>query len=706
MPRIGRFIGQFEWNEGMNLLAAPNRLSKRQARVLRNIDIRSGQPFRSKGKSLFNPAVEVGTQIYDLFMNTDVDVERWRETDLASGSVSIESTTSGPRLSIAGSGTIDETGLVSKQAVGQDRTGAYAQLDLTTPAVTTGAFRVGLYPTSTTLASGDGLEIEFDSSGNINRLEDGVSTDTTQDYVASKKYRIKLIKLAVGWEARISSLSDTTFDNVQLFTTTFEGNNSTFLGIQATSETWKVNNVLFHEGYANGSKLPVRSTFRFYRVDQPAVTIAATDDALLDVTEDGWSFVRRGYSLDKRWDFTVARGLVYAANGVDDLQRRAAGTWEDVTGAPVLTYVEEHLERIFGAHENTLYWSDFISHAVWDTLDDVVDMESWKGDKITRLVRVGPILYIFKSRSVWQLLGTVRDNFQLRKLAGAVGCPYPWSIASNGTDVFYRGADGFYRLQRGISSSISIPIQPVFTSGSTDVGLIIQGNENSSVGVVHEFRYRCSVEMTNQNTSGYNNVEWVYDTITAENGAWSFRTNRHIDCYEAYDGHGDTNKLVAGNSNSDGGFYLMENDFRETKSQFNAVDAADSQDINVASLIETRYEWGDDPLTKNDWHDFRLHFFENGVSVVTTVTWHTNRHTDGSTISVTHNSVNDLSGTSLDLTAPGTLLANFYARGKNLPDQIESGKNDGEEIWFDFENSGTTDWRIFGYEVELEDTNQ
>lgn len=701
MPRAKATIAQLAWNGGINLLAAPNRVGENQARLLQGIDLRSGYALRCLGKSL-ESSLEVGASMYDNFANEVIDPELWHETD-AGSNVSIESTSQGPRLSIAGTGAFDTNGIVAKSNVTTTRTGAFIQIDLTTPAVTTGRFRISLQSGNTALATGAGLELEFDELGNIERLENGVVTDTTQNYAASTTYRIKFVREAdLGYKCFISSLSDTTFDNVQLFDTTFAGNDPAFLTLQAHSETWKVRNVVTHEGYKTGAKGPIRACFRWYRVGQDPITIVATDDGLLDFDGTSWKWVRRGYIEDRRWSFVVHRGVVYGANGTDKLQRRSADTWEDVDDAPIgLEHLEVHLERIWGTKDNTVYFSDFINPAVWDQLDDVFDMEAWKGDRLTGIVRIGPTLILFKDNSLWQVLGTLRDNFVLRKIPGAKGCPYPWTIASDGTVIYYMGADGFYRTGGDDSQLISISIWPIFRDGTPELAKIVLGNADGPVATLHDFYYRVCVELGNQATNGFNNVELVFDTIASESGSWTARVNRHLDCYAAFDGHNDDNRLVAGNSNSDGGFYRMDRTFRELRSQFNPVDSTDAQSIDIVTKIITRRDWGDEPVTLNTYHDFRLHYFQNGT-IASTVKWFTNRHTDGGTLaSIEHTGINSLGGSGFPLS--GTLIADRFARGKNNPDQIEAGKHDGEEVWFEISNSSAADWGIMGYEVDFED---
>lgn len=649
--------------------------------------------------------VEVGSSIYDDFHNEIIDPVLWHETDSGTN-VSVESTSSGPRLTLTGSGAFDANGLVSKSVINTIRTASSIQLDLTTPSVTTGQFRISLQAGNTTLATGSGLELWFDGSANIQRRENGSATDTTFNYAASTKYRIKFIRESdLGYKCYISSLTDSTFDNQLLFDTTFPGNDPAYLALNVHSETWKVNRVVTHEGYISGSKGPIRTIFRWYRTGRDPLTIVATDDGLLDFDGTAWTWKKRGFSLDRRWSFVVHQGVLYGCNGVDSLQRRDndADAWTDVTSAPIgLEHIEVHLERLWGTKDNTVYFSDFINVELWDTLDDVFDMESWKGDRLTNLFRIGPTLILLKDNSIWQLLGTIRENFVLRKIQGAKGCPYPWTAYSDASVIYYMGADGFYRSDGSNASELlSAAINPLFNEGAPETGEIILGNPDGPVGVWHNFYYRISVQMTTQDTNGFNNYELIYDALAAQGGAWTFRKNRHLDSYAAYDGRGDTNELVAGNSNSDGGFYRLDNSNSEFRSQFNPVDASDSQSISITTRVITRRFFGDDPLSLKSWHNFRLHYFQNGT-VASSIKWLTSRHTESGTLtSIPHTGINNLGGSGFPLDGT-TYVADKFARSKNNPLQIQAGKQHGEEVWFDISNTDTSGWGIMGFECDFE----
>lgn len=726
MPRGKNSIIQFDWRDGMDLLSHPLAISQQGVRVLEHVETRTGFAFKSKGKVL-ESLHEFGGRWYDQFLNDYIDVGRWLETD-AGSNVTIATGSTGNRLQITGNGSTNANGVTSTTIIPQDRTGAYVQLDIISPSTLTSEFRVVFVPT-VALGTGDGLEIQFASGGNINRIEDGVSTDTTQDWAVSTTYRLKVVKESDGgWKASLSTLSATTFDNVQLFDTTFVGNNPAYLALQTitTTTSWQVRNVEYHDGYATGAKAPVRSLYRFYRPNEPTETLVAMDDALLSWDGRDARFEERGLNTTRRFDFTSHRGVAYAANGVDKLRRKAFGAdWETVDEAPVVEFIEQHLERIFGASGNTLYWSDFINPLLWDTLDDSVDMDSWKGDSITRLVRIGPVLYIFKARSVWQLLGFTVATFQLLKIPGAKGCPYPWSVASDGVSVIYMGSDGFYRLVGNDITAISgtttvsqsqtlhgsSALAPMFKeSAEADYHRIVLGQRDGPVGVVHDFRYRCSVELTGQATQGINNAELVYDMLSGERGAWSVRPARFIDSYVTYDGEGDRNQLIVGNSNSDGGLYRMEVGYAERQSEFNPVDRSDSQAITIASKIITRRNTGTDGVTNKHWHDFRPHFVPTG-NYNMTVKYKTNRSTGGATLTQSLDGEAHLGATAADSTftldATGTLLEDPFARKKpGPPASLAHGSNHGEEVWFEFTHTGANDWRLMGYECEFEETNQ
>jgi hypothetical protein len=544
--------GQESFEGGMNWIDAPNELQANESRFLLNTDIRRKDLEKAKGQRAFSD-VEIGAEFYDKFFTADVDPDKFQGFNALDSSIAVNDdfklAISGPTSGNAW-GTV---GVVSKREQPNVEL-AYIEFELTTPAALSSLtrFRLALGPADNALSTDDGLQLEFDESGDIIEREDAAETDTTVNWALSTTYRIRIEKDTAGYTSSMTNL--TTADQVatSLFTTTYEGNLPSFAEFQVYGGDWLIDNVVYQPGFGEGvARAPANGIFRYYREEVQNQTIVFAYGRMYRYTdEDGFIIIAEGYDLDARWTARVFNDELICTNGVDrpliyngaSISQLGSG----LTAAPVAPYIEVHLQSIFLLKNNSLYRNTVGNINEWDELDPNEEVDAWNGDTGVGMVKLGSSIYIIKSASVWEVSGTSNSNFVVRRIPGTRGCVAPYSIASNGQFAFWRGPDGVYRFDGLRTTLVSYRIHPAFNKNvHSPFSTTVFSKAEDSVGVIHDYKYRLAVTQHAEPDIEYNNYEYVLDFLTNNGqGGWYARDRRNVLMYSSWDGKDDDNELL------------------------------------------------------------------------------------------------------------------------------------------------------------------
>lgn len=214
-----------------------------------------------------------------------------------------------------------------------------------------------------------------------------------------------------------------------------------------------------------------------YVGDQITV-FTGTKSNLYTVTSSGFTAVSKGGGYATAvgaepagWRFASFGNDIYAANGLDVLQRRTANAGNFADG-PASTFIPEprfvatvreflvvaDLSANAGRFADEIAWSDVDDPTWWDPADSTRPT-SLAGAKrilsspgqITGLVG-GSFGIIFKRNSIHSLQFTAGpDVWRIDELSGEVGTTYPSSIVRGKGALYFWGGDAFYR-QAGLSA--------------------------------------------------------------------------------------------------------------------------------------------------------------------------------------------------------------------------------------------------------------
>lgn len=689
--------GQIDFSGGMDWISDAAKSKPNSARLLVNVDIRNGNAEKARGQRPLGE-LEIGARYYDTFNSADLDTNFWSEYTAGDGIVDVNSDF---KLSITGrtsSHAWDGTGVVSNTTV-PTATLSYTEFLLTTPASVDSntRFRIGLSGSAVALDTDSGVEVEFDESLNIIKREASSETDTTVNWVASTTYRIRLEKLGVGYKAYLVDLTNAEHTAVTLFETSIAGNEVAYLEFQAYGGVWLIDDVVVHEGFgASEERLAPTGVHRFYKETATNETVVIAHGVLYTYTDAvGYTKIGDGFDTTARCRFRVFNDSLYIVNGVDDPKVYDSSTVQNVgsggTAPPLADTIEVHLQSLFMLKENSLYRNVVGNPSSWDALSPLVDVDAWNGDIGKGMVKLGANLYIIKSSSVWELVGTQNNNFVLRRVLGSRGCVATDSIATNGQVAFWRGIDGVYRFDGVSTKLISFRIHAAFDSRyRSEYPTTLSSKADESVGVVHDFKYRISVVQYGESNLDYNNFEYIYDMLAdGGKGGWFQRSNRECGMYTSWEGDGDNNELIYSPSDTSNSLMVGEVDTGNYRSTYENISLVLKTDVDFPGRIVSRKYTGTGQsrsFLDKAWSDCIV-MYEPKANIRIGFVSFTRYNTQGSLVvfdTTTSVDRNVLDGASLPLN--GTeLLANVYLeeKSKNIRLDSQMNKNKGSEFWFE-----------------------
>jgi len=697
--------GQVDFGGGMNLIDDASKMKTNQFRLGTNIDIRTGNAEKAKGQQAVS-ACEIGAKYYDRFASGELEAERWNGYDTGDGSIVV--TDNALVLTGVTSGHAwDGIGVVAQEQTSKATLG-YIEFTLTTPSSvdSNSRFRIGLSASATALDTDSGLEIEFDESLDIIKREASSETDTTVNWVAGSSYRVRIEKKATGWIAYLVDLTSAEHTAVSLFDTTYTGTADNYLEFQAYGSAWTIDDIIYCDGFGVGeARAAAQGMTRFYKETENNETIIAGYGKIYKYTDDGgYTTIGDGLDPESRVRFKTFNDELYIINGVDvpkiynsvNMQTLGSGG----SAAPRASYIEVHLQSLFMAKDNSLFRNTPGNTREWDALDPVVDVDAWNGDVIKGLVKLGANLFIIKSSSVWELIGTTENNFVLRRVLGTRGCLSPDSIATNGQIVFWRGPDGVYKFDGAKTTLVSFPIHPAFDPKlRSEFPATLASADTVSVGVIHDFKYRLSVVQYGEEDLTYNNYEYVFDTLAnGQQGGWVTRSNRNVGMYSVWDGDEDNNELYYVPSDTNNSFMRAEIDNGNYRNTHTSVTLVKKTDVDFsAKLVSRKYNGTNDrDFLDKTWQDIMV-LFEPRAKVTLGFKTYTKYNTPGTLkVFTTSSTFQNLVANGSEVLMDGTeYVTDPYVEEKTKGDKFgritaSQNKNQGTEVWWEINQDAST----------------
>jgi hypothetical protein len=158
-----------------------------------------------------------------------------------------------------------------------------------------------------------------------------------------------------------------------------------------------------------------------------------------------------------RWSWCVGEDyFFFARDGGNGIYRWKGGTSavEKVPGAPSdVTFVEYYNNRLMAGNlveaakswSNRIRWPVNANHTDWTgSGSGFLDLYEPEQEPIQGMKVLGNRLVVFREHSITDLVarGTLTPVFSSEQRTSNVGCPFPFTIDSNGVVIFFLGNDG------------------------------------------------------------------------------------------------------------------------------------------------------------------------------------------------------------------------------------------------------------------------
>ncbi len=223
---------------------------------------------------------------------------------------------------------------------------------------------------------------------------------------------------------------------------------------------------------------------------------------------------------------------------------------DELTSTAGAYCVAAHANRLFFARNNTYpsrlwYSEDGLPNTRYP--DNWMDVSLDDGDYITHIASLNEVLVIFKTNSVWALMGTGPTTWALRQVIAGIGCVGLRAATQVDNAIVFAGKDGLYAFD-GVTVRPAPPTIKQSIAG-TDTG----DDAYITLGYCQR-RLFASLNDTNFGVTDYGGRHGACFTRSMDFGGWS-RWRSHTtgeglewSCFSAWNGASDGNRFFAGAS--------------------------------------------------------------------------------------------------------------------------------------------------------------
>jgi hypothetical protein len=181
---------------------------------------------------------------------------------------------------------------------------------------------------------------------------------------------------------------------------------------------------------------------------------------------------------------------------------------------PIGKYLTVHQGLLIISGDNTnvnnVYYSDIDSPEYFPAGDNAFLCETVSGDKVTGLAPLGNSLFVFKDKSVFQIVGTMAEDIFRVDLYGSarVGCTSHHSIAEVNGFLFFLSAKGIFALNQNEQSLTEV--SEIVESKFTDCNLTYNPKKVTAINWLDADKYMIHLPTNTDDHSTSSNI-MVYD---------------------------------------------------------------------------------------------------------------------------------------------------------------------------------------------------
>lgn len=205
------------------------------------------------------------------------------------------------------------------------------------------------------------------------------------------------------------------------------------------------------------------------------------------------------------------------------------------------------LDRLWGFEEDEEalnYSKNLVPTNFTDSTDaGTVIIGAKRGAKQQRVIVINDTLYIFKTDSIWRVVGRTPSEFQVELVHDSLGLASRWSLQVVEGGAIFQGSDYEMYSFGGTKESTTLLTYNVALGGdlTKDLAAIVNKNKMADIkSCFHNKFYRMSFTESGKST---NNMEYIFNTV---NQSDSFSRDFNISCYIPFDRFPDKGELLTG----------------------------------------------------------------------------------------------------------------------------------------------------------------
>ena len=373
---------------------------------------------------------------------------------------------------------------------------------------------------------------------------------------------------------------------------------------------------------SSAGNFPITDVYKFYKSSDAGYLLCVGNGVIYHAT--GGQLNQVLVSSDSveptsQWGFeTFTDGtsdLIFAANQANSLRTwNGSDTWFSVSAsspAENCRILKKHKSRLFASGSSEypyrVYYSSLTDGDDWTTSGGTLDLPTF--EKIMGLEVLSDVLYIFTRQSIYALLGSTPNEFQIVRTLSNVGTHATESVVLGNNVIFFLNKAGVFAFDGRQSLNISETIIPTIDT--------ISSTYLDRTSCEYDKRGRLLITYTPEEET-YNTKVLVYDTVLKE---W-YKLSGNFSSFFKAEGGTDKGELYAGTSDSTG--YLWQLQAEVVDEQL--VHSSESQ-LATGVTHNTTLFWGTeaDPIVAFETSEYKvepktkllLHCAENGGNTST-----------------------------------------------------------------------------------------
>lgn len=265
--------------------------------------------------------------------------------------------------------------------------------------------------------------------------------------------------------------------------------------------------------------------------------LAASPTDIYKWTGSAWQSIKSGLTSGRFSFINYQQGMteiIIMSNGSDPMFKWDGTTFANLGGnPPKAKSITLHYERVWttgiAGLPNTAKASKDMNPEFWDLTDPQgddpnapagveIDLPTWDGGINIGLSNIFDDVVIFKTYSIWKIVGTYPGEYQVVRVFSSNGAIADRSIVDGGTVCFFLATDGIYVYNGNQADPISQKVHKIIKNMNP-------AYRDKAVGVFYDNKYILAIP---EGDSTENNCVLEYDTLTSQ---WTVKRGFNVNSF-------------------------------------------------------------------------------------------------------------------------------------------------------------------------------